>query len=144
MSAEDVVWELESQLRAVSSSVRKHGRAILTDFDMTPPQFDALVSVYDGDLLTMGDLSARLGLAYSTTTDLVNRLERRAFVERMRDVEDRRVVRVRLMQAGEEFIGRVMAARRAYLTRVLQHVSKVEQQSLLRTLNSLVTHLNAE
>jgi len=144
MSAEDVVWELESQLRAVSSSVRKHGRAILTDFDMTPPQFDALVTVYNGDLLTMGDLSARLGLAYSTTTDLVNRLERRAFVERMRDEEDRRVVRVRLMQAGEEFIGRVMAARRAYLSRILQHVSKVEQQSLLSTLNSLVTHLNAE
>lgn len=139
--SDDVVWEIESLLRAVSSSVRKNGRAILVDFDITPPQFDALVVISLTDKLAIGDLSSRLGLAYSTTTDLVDRLERRGFVLRVRDEEDKRVVRVRMLPAGEELIDRLMTARRAYLARVLEQVGAPEQEALLRALTVLAKHL---
>ncbi|MCY0875089.1 MAG: MarR family transcriptional regulator [Firmicutes bacterium] len=139
--SDDVVWEIESLLRAVSSSVRKNGRAILVDFDITPPQFDALVVISLTDKLAIGDLSGRLGLAYSTTTDLVDRLERRGFVLRVRDEEDKRVVRVRMLPAGEELIDRLMTARRAYLARVLEQVGAPEQEALLRALTVLAKHL---
>ncbi|MCY0901092.1 MAG: MarR family transcriptional regulator [Firmicutes bacterium] len=140
----DAVWQIESLLRAVSSSVRRHGRAILVDFEITAPQFDALVVVDNCAHLTIGDLSNRLGLACSTTTDLVDRLERRGFVLRSRDDEDKRVVRVSLLSEGSALIERVMRARRAYLARVLQHVAEPEQRALQQALTELVQHLSVD
>jgi DNA-binding MarR family transcriptional regulator len=85
-------------------------------------------------MLTIGDLSNRLYLAYSTTTDLVDRLERASFVVRERDSEDRRVVRVRLLEKGRQMIEKVLDARRAYLAGVLESVSSKDQEEILRIL----------
>ncbi len=138
----DTVFEIESLLRTVATTVRKRGRAILVDFEITPPLFDALlwISKHDVDM-TIGELSTKLGLAYSTTTDLVDRLEKREFVERIRDREDKRVVRLRLLIKGQEVIERVLDARRTYLAGVLDHVNASEQAIVLQALRLLQTHL---
>lgn len=140
----DAVYRIESLLRKVSSTVRRQGRAILGDFDITSAQFDALVLANDGGNLTIGDLSAKLGLAYSTTTDLVDRLERRNFVERSRDQEDKRVVRLSVLEEGGALIDRVLQARRVYLGRVLSHSGADEQDMLMRALMVLEQHLGEE
>ncbi len=137
----DAVYRIEALLRKVSSTVRKQGRAILGDVGVTPAQFDALVLASDGSNLTIGDLSAKLGLAYSTTTDLVDRLERRNLVERSRDQEDRRVVRLCVLGEGHAVINRVLQARREYLERVLSRSSSSEQDMLMMALTTLEQHL---
>ncbi len=143
-NASDAVYRIESLLRKVASTVRKQGRAILGDFDITPAQFDALVLASDGRNLTIGDLSAKLGLAYSTTTDLVDRLERRNFVERSRDHEDKRVVRLSVSAEGDALIDRVLQTRRQYLGRVLSHSNSSEQDMLMQALTMLEQHLGDE
>lgn len=60
-----------------------------------------------GDI-TIGDLSNRLYLAFSTTTDLVDRMEKNELVKRMRDENDRRVVVVHLLEKGERIIQEVI------------------------------------
>lgn len=138
----DSVFEIESLLRTVATTVRKRGRAILVDFEITPPLFDALLWISKHNVeMTIGELSTNLGLAYSTTTDLVDRLEKRQFVERIRDTEDKRVVRLRLLQKGHEVIERVLDARRNYLAGVLDQVSEPEQSIVLQALRLLQTHL---
>ena len=133
----DFVAEVETLLRHVSASVRKRGRAILVNFDVTPVQFDALTNIDRAGDLTIGDLSARLGLAYSTTTDLVDRMEQRGYVQRVRDAADKRVVRVRALASGRAVIEEVLAARRAYLSTVLDRVADADRQTLLSILQLL-------
>ncbi|MCY0869103.1 MAG: MarR family transcriptional regulator, partial [Firmicutes bacterium] len=94
-----------------------------------------------GQNKTIGDLSARLGLAYSTTTDLVDRMERREFVERVKDDDDKRMVRVRPLAKGQELIEQVMAARREYVAAILKNVSNEERDSVLAALQLLSKHL---
>ena len=140
--ADNTVYEIESLLRVVATTVRKSGRAILVDFEITPPLFDALLWISKHDIeMTIGELSANLGLAYSTTTDLVDRLEKRNFVERVRDSEDKRVVRLRLLMKGRELIERVLDARRHYLGEALEHVSDGDRQMLLQALRLLQNYL---
>ena len=117
--------------------VRRKGRVLLEQYGITPPQFDALVILNRDGELTIGDLSNGLFLAYSTTTDLVDRLERAEFVVRQRDQDDRRVVRVRLLQSGTDLIERVLDARRAYLAFILASVNDSEQQEIVRVLDVL-------
>lgn len=81
----DEVVEIEQLLRKVAGVVRRRGRMLLEKYSVTPPQFDALMILKNEGELTIGDLSNRLYLAYSTTTDLVDRLERLGYVARRRD-----------------------------------------------------------
>lgn len=142
----DVVFEIEQLLRTVAGTVRRRGRAILTDFEITTPQFDSLVIISNANKnqrqLTIGDLSSKMGLAYSTTTDLVDRLERRRFVERLRDPDDKRVVRLRILDHGREIIEQVLQVRRAYLGRVLDRVGTGERLAILESLRHLSRHLS--
>ncbi len=93
-----------------------------------------------GDLSISG-LAALLGLGLPNTTGIVDRLEERDLVERRRDPDDRRVVRVRLTEAGcripdgmdglqRDLLGRVLAAMdRASLERCMQVVEDVEDEA---------------
>ncbi len=133
---EDVV-EIEQRLRQIAIIVRRRGRMLLDGYGITPPQLDALVIIEKDGELTIGDLSAKLFLAYSTTTDLVDRLERAGFVVRHRDTEDRRVVRVRLQADGSKLIEAVLRARQAYLATVLEAVTEEEKRQILIVLDML-------
>lgn len=139
--SEDVV-EIEQRLRQIAGVVRRKGRQLLEQYGITSPQFDALVILNrDGDL-TIGDLTSRLFSAYSTTTDLVDRLERAEFVARYRDLEDRRVVRVRLQSLGANLIEEVLDARRAYLDSVLLSLDIQQKREILRVLELLTDKMS--
>ncbi|WP_083486285.1 MarR family winged helix-turn-helix transcriptional regulator [Alicyclobacillus ferrooxydans] len=131
------VVEIEQELRQIAGVVRRRGRSLLEQFGITPPQFDALVILDRAGDLTIGELSNRLYLAYSTTTDLVDRLERAGFVVRSRDTADRRVVLVKLQEKGKQVIERVLDARRAYLGVVLESLDESERLQILKVLNVL-------
>ncbi|WP_062308083.1 MarR family winged helix-turn-helix transcriptional regulator [Alicyclobacillus sendaiensis] len=135
------VEEIEKALRLVAATVRRRGRFLLKDYDLTSPQFDALITLYNEGELTIGELSAKLYLAYSTTTDLVDRLERAGYVSRQRDLVDRRVVRVQLRDKGAQVIEAVLAARRAYLDSSLKHVSIEQRRAILQALDVLLTNM---
>lgn len=135
------VVEIEHHLRQIASVVRRKGRVLLESYHITPPQFDALVILSAVGVLTIGDLSNRLFLAYSTTTDLVDRLERAAFVVRERDSVDRRVVRVRLQEKGANLIEEVLDARRSYLADILESVDREDRRQMLSVLDILNTKM---
>jgi DNA-binding MarR family transcriptional regulator len=131
------VIEIEQYLRQIATTVRRKGRVLLEQYGMTSPQFDALVILNQCGDLTIGDLSSRLFLAYSTTTDLVDRLERAAFVVRQRAEVDRRVVRVCLQEKGTSLYAEVLDARRRYLASVLDSVDVSDKADILRALQLL-------
>lgn len=133
----EYVVEIEQYLRQIAAVFRRKGRMLLEQYGITPPQFDALVILYKEGELTIGELSARLYLAYSTTTDLVDRVERAGFVVRQRDTEDRRVVRVQIQPSGFELIEKVLDARRGYLNLILESVSCDERKEVFHVLDLL-------
>jgi DNA-binding MarR family transcriptional regulator len=136
-SLPEYVVEIEQRLRQIAGLVRRRGRTLLERYGITPPQFDALLILNKEGELTIGEMSTRLGLAYSTTTDLVDRLERAGFVVRQRDQADRRVVRVRMQSSGSRLIEEVLDARRAYLADILEPLSSEEKKEVLRVLDIL-------
>ncbi|MDP3487079.1 MAG: MarR family transcriptional regulator, partial [Bacillota bacterium] len=79
---ESHVEDVERLIRTVSAIIKKRGREILADFDITPPQFNALLTLIQSGSLTIGELGERMYLACSTATDLVDRMERNGLVAR--------------------------------------------------------------
>lgn len=131
------VQDIDWLLRHTAMIVRRHGRYILTDFDITPPQFNALVTIIRHDDLTMGSLCRHLFLASSTVTDLIDRMERNGLVERVRDSRDRRVIRLRAKSRGRAMLREVMRARLEYLSEILNEFSEEQVEELECSLDRL-------
>jgi len=136
-SFREQVAVVEELLRLVANVVRKRGRDILSDFDITPPQFQALLVVADEEGITMGELCQRMYLACSTATDLIDRMEKAGLLSRERDQQDRRVIRLQVSPRGHEIMKSVLEARRRYLEGVLAHMDPGEIKALTRSLQQV-------
>lgn len=119
---------MEKDLRYIASIIKEQGRKILKNSTITPPQFRALQWLLEYGDMTIGDLSNKMFLAFSTTTDLVDRMENNQLVKRVRDENDRRVVRVHLLPEGIRIIEEVIQKRQEYLQDVLVNSDEQEIQ----------------
>jgi DNA-binding MarR family transcriptional regulator len=104
--------------RTASLLLQSLGRA-LKGHDLTPAQYNTLriLRGAEPDALTCGEIGERLVSPGPDVTRLLDRLEQRGLVTRLRDGEDRRVVRARITTPGldllaalDEPVGRMLAA----------------------------------
>ena len=128
---------LEKELRYISHLIKQKGREILSNYTITPPQFVALQWLHESGDMTIGDLSTKMFLAFSTTTDLVDRMEKNDLVQRVRDENDRRVVRIHLLAEGERIIEEVIEKRQNYLREIMEDFNLDEAAHLLKNLQKL-------
>ena len=128
---------LEKELRYISHLIKQKGREILSNYIITPPQFVALQWLQESGDMTIGDLSSKMYLAFSTTTDLVDRMEKNELVQRVRDENDRRVVRIHLLPEGERIIQEVIVKRQNYLRDITKEFDNEEFEQLSKHLQKL-------
>jgi MarR family transcriptional regulator, organic hydroperoxide resistance regulator len=121
-----LVAEVEKDLRYISGLIKQKGREILGSYQITPPQFIALQWLFEDGDMTIGELSNKMFLACSTTTDLVDRMEKNQLVMRVKDTTDRRVVRIHLLEEGTRVIDEAIKKRQLYLKKVLKDFSEDE------------------
>lgn len=133
----DEVAFLEKELRHISGIIKQKGRQMLSAYTITPPQFVALQWLLEHGDMTIGELSNKMYLAFSTTTDLIDRMERNELVQRVRDEQDRRVVRIHLLKEGERIIEEVIVKRQQYLEGVLNKFNADEVANLSILLGKL-------
>lgn len=138
------VEQIESDLRKISGIVKQKGREILTNFPITLPQFIALQWLNEEGDMTIGDLSNKMYLAFSTTTDLVDRMEKNNLLERVRDNKDRRVVRIHLLDEGRKIIEDVLERRSDYLETVLSEMDEDQFNNIANSLNLLYNAMDKE
>ncbi|EKN65021.1 MarR family transcriptional regulator [Neobacillus bataviensis LMG 21833] len=133
----DIFANIEKDLRYISGIIKQKGRELLSNYKITPPQFVALQWLFEDGDMTIGELSNKMYLACSTTTDLVDRMEKNLLVERVKDSSDRRVVRIHLLEEGKRIIDEVIKKRQVYLEEVLKNFSMGEVELLQTSLMKL-------
>jgi MarR family transcriptional regulator, 2-MHQ and catechol-resistance regulon repressor len=75
--------------------------------DLSPSQFGVLETLFHLGPLCQGELSAKLLKSTGNITLVVDNLEKRGLVKRVRQTEDRRMVKIILTPEGEVLIQRV-------------------------------------
>ncbi|HET6157508.1 MAG TPA: MarR family transcriptional regulator [Dongiaceae bacterium] len=76
-------------------------KPLLGALGLTYPQYVAMVVLWEHDGITVTELGERLHLDSGTLTPLLKRLEAGGLVQRARDPEDERQVRIRVTKAGQ-------------------------------------------
>ena len=124
------------------ASLNKKEEKFSPEYTITPPQFVGLQWLYEYGDMTIGELSQKMYLACSTTTDLIDRMEKNNLVERVKDPSDRRVVRIHLLSEGERIIQEVIQKRQDYLEDMLEAFSEEETAAFEKLLIKLQQEMN--
>lgn len=111
--------------------------------ELTPPQFHTLLWLGHDGALPMGELSRRIGISEKTMTGVVDRLERKQYVQRLRDEADRRVVRVKLTRKGAGAWKRLDAQIEERITFILALLDEGDRKDLLRIFGNLFQRVSA-
>lgn len=131
------VKQIEKNLRKIDHIIRKEGRLILKDYDITVPQFEALQHLMHNENMTIGELSQKMHLAFSTVTDLIDRMEKAELVSRMKDPKDKRIVRLQVLPKGFDVVKKVLSRRIEFLSGRLASLTYEEKDKLDRVLERL-------
>lgn len=113
------------------------------DLQFTPPQVHALLWLGQDGMLTMGELARRLGVTEKTVTGVVDRLEREGHVLRERITLDRRVVRCRLTEAGQQTYQLLDRLVNEAVGQMLGLLDGGDRKALFRIMEKLVRRLES-
>jgi len=119
----------------LTSRIHRH----LLDDNLTHSQFAVLEALYHLGPLCQGELGQKILKSNANLTTVVDSLEKKALVVRVRSDNDRRRVSVQLTETGEELIARVFPRHADIIERALAVLTVAEQQQLGRLLKKLGT-----
>ncbi len=126
--------------RLVVGAVAITARAIAaTDSELTFMQWRVLFVVgEDGDGAAVGEIASRVGAHASPASRVVSRLKARGLVRTDKDDLDKRVVCVRLTEAGRELRTRILERRSRDLAAVLASaaVTPIEAEAIAKLAQS--------
>ncbi|RUP26914.1 MAG: MarR family transcriptional regulator [Mycolicibacterium sp.] len=95
-------FALYSASRAMTAAYRP----ILSELNLTYPQYLVLLVLWEEERVTVGRLGERLQLDSGTLSPLLKRLEANGFIRRERSLQDERQVEVTLTPAGRKLEGK--------------------------------------
>ena len=112
-------------------------RVCTEELNITGSQGYTLLAIPDRETISMNDLSLKMKLASSTMTRLVDQLVQKGLVDRQPDVEDRRVVRVRLTGQGARAKQQLQETLQGFFTSVLEDLPEAEREPVVQNLEKL-------
>ena len=130
-------------LRQIIRAIDRHSRKLRRLFNLTVPQIVCLQQLREQGDLTAGDLAQAACLSQPTITGIIDRLEKRGLVNRLRGARDRRRVFISLSEEGREIVAIMpKPLQDQFLTR-LAELPEAEQTTVAETLAMIVDMMSA-
>jgi DNA-binding MarR family transcriptional regulator len=95
---------IDRDLRAIRERIRRPLEAQVARGNLTGPQQSVLHALVQSDGMSLKELSAHLGLAHSTVSGIVDRLQARGLVERRTSETDGRVSLIGVTRPVRDFV----------------------------------------
>ena len=148
--ATPTLHSLESQLcfalYSVTNAVGRTYAPLLEALGLTYAQYLAMLVLWEGDNIGVGEIGRRLFLDSGTLTPLLKRLEAAGFVERRRNPADERQVRVALTPRGDALRGKAHGLPHAIACAMDRSAAEIAalRDDLLQLRSSLMAALDGQ
>lgn len=115
----DPTGDIMADFRATMTQLKCASSERLLRLGVSMAQVHIMYTVQRSGEMTMSHLAEVLNVSFSSATGLIDRMEERGIVERVRHPEDRRVVLVRVSDAGRRILADVEVLRDDLVARIL-------------------------
>ena len=138
------VSRIIDNIRRVFKAVNEQSKKAEHETGITGPQLWAIKIIGDLSPIRVSDLARRMYLHPATVVGILDRLESRKLVKRLRSKDDKRVVTVTLMDEGKKLIERAPEVAQGLLVTGLEVLPEKRLKELDSALEELVHILGAQ
>lgn len=131
-------YRILRSLRQIVRAIEIHSRKLEHDFHITGPQLSCLLVIWEKGPIAVTRLAAKVFLSPGTVVGIIDRLEEKSLVQRVRSKKDRRLVEVGITEAGEGLIGQTPHPLQGALGTALRDVPDGERVDIALALEKLV------
>jgi DNA-binding MarR family transcriptional regulator/GNAT superfamily N-acetyltransferase len=131
-------------LRRIVRSIDLHSKKLVQSHHLTIPQAVILREIQRRGRLSLGDLARSANLSNATVTGIIDRLEAKKLVKRVRSETDRRQVFVEIMPGGAKTLTKMPPLLQENFVQKLKELDKWEQTQILSSLERVAALMNAE
>jgi DNA-binding MarR family transcriptional regulator len=140
-----IEFDRTDQLMArLHRSLRRNYDRQLKSFGLTPCQFEVLMTLWSEDGIVLGELRRRVSRDGPTITGVVDRMEKKMLVKRIRDPRDRRVVKVHLTAKGENLKGDLERTKKLIMEKITRSLSLKDMNSLVTLMEKMMRNVERE
>ena len=141
---EEVIADIIDDLRRVFQAVSAYSKDVVNDTGLTAPQLWALKILHENAPLKVSELARCMCLHPATVVGILDRLEAKELVTRVRSRQDRRVVELNLTEAGEKVVAHAPEVAQAMLIKGLNTLSDEQRRCVREGMELVVRILAAE
>ena len=138
------ISEIMQSLRRIFKAIQDYSHEVSEKFGITGPQLWALKTISENESLSLSDLGKRMYLHPSTITGVIDRLEKKRYVTRIRDQVDRRVIYVELTAEGKRLAKRAPNPAQGKMIYGLKNLKRRELNLIYDSVGKLVKIMEAQ
>ncbi len=128
-----IVKEIDDDLRAIRQILRRPVEADVERGGLTAPQQGAMRALIRSGSMSLKELSKELGLAHSTVSGIVDRLEKQGMVERKAEETDLRLSKIVVAEEVRTYLRDTWPALEMHpLAEALRAATPAERQEVLQ------------
>jgi DNA-binding MarR family transcriptional regulator len=101
-ATQNLVREIIYQIRRLMQAGELFTKELNKTYQVSAPQLHCLLALQENGPLPPSQIARRIMVKSSTVTGIIDRLEQKSLVERLRNSPDRRVITIQLTEAGKE------------------------------------------
>ncbi|WP_371186527.1 MarR family winged helix-turn-helix transcriptional regulator [Thalassotalea maritima] len=136
--------ELLISLRQVIRAIDLYSKKLSKETGLTSPQLLVLQSIAANNHSTVKHIAESINLSSATITSILDRLEKRELVSRVRSVTDKRKVDITLTEQGRDIIKDAPKPLQEHFISRFEAMQEWEQSQMLATMQRIVSMMDAE
>ncbi|WP_372846922.1 MarR family transcriptional regulator, partial [Pontiella sp.] len=140
ISQEQFIEFMSEALPELVSSVMCEDTGAVAKGDISMPQFWALHYIDQLGELTVNQLASELNRSKSSTSALLQRLEKSGMIKRERGTQDQRVVHISLTAKGKKLVDRLVANRKQGIRKTYSTLTPTERTQHMQMIQKIMKH----
>jgi DNA-binding MarR family transcriptional regulator len=141
--AESVHLDILIKLRVAIRAAQRHSNWIEKQCGVNGAQLWIMQELFDTPGLRVGDIAKRLAIHQTTTSNLLDVLQKNGLIIKARDTGDQRVVKLSLSEQGHAVLNKAPTPARGLLPEALRQLSPDKVQALNQGLDGLLECIGA-
>jgi DNA-binding MarR family transcriptional regulator len=131
-------------LRRVIRATDLHSKQLVKTTGLTAPQLLLLQAIRDMGDVTIGQLAKKISLSQATVTTILDRLEKRELVKRVRSTTDKRKVHACLTERAVEILKEAPVPLQEHFSEQFTELELWEQTMIISSLQRIAQMMDAQ
>ncbi|MBL7174876.1 MAG: MarR family transcriptional regulator [Desulfobacteraceae bacterium] len=140
----DLIREIIYQIRRLMQAGELYTKELNRKYQISAAQLNCLVALFEQGPLSLSQIAGYMMVRASTVTGVVDRLEQKDLVLRVRDSPDRRIITIQLTDTGKKLAEKAPPPIQKKIIDGLTKLPEAEIRRIVGALNNLTTMLDVQ